>query len=142
MEPVTYRTYCPRCLSDSEVKILGLVKEVKFKDGTQTFYNDGDLNKILTNLNKRKKDIISEREVPREERLPINDVCKLCQKEIADHTRIVEQGGVFWSCVQCGREGVIKKNEFTEVVRTNLTVPEPELVIVKFHQCDQHKVHV
>ena len=68
------------------------------------------------------------------EKLP-GGLCEGCEKEIADHNRIVEEGGIFFKC-KCGTEGVVRESsELAKEVRKNLGVAAPAHCGVKFEEC-------
>lgn len=56
---------------------------------------------------------------PYDESMPIiGDLCTECEQEVAEHKRIVAEGGVYWECDSCPAEGVIKADApFAQAVR-------------------------
>jgi len=65
------------------------------------------------------------------ERLP-GEICDSCQKEIEQLKKIVEEGGIYWKCANCKNRGVIRKNEFTEMVREHSGIEPPDPVGIEF----------
>lgn len=73
------------------------------------------------------------------EKLPGNEFCDKCKAEVAEHRAIVEAGGIFFKCTQCGKEGVIKhRAPICAEVRKRLNVPAPKPCGIEFHKCSQH----
>lgn len=75
------------------------------------------------------------------------ELCKSCQEELALFEQVVERGGIYFQCKQCGREGVIKYSassaEFCEWVRKQqFGEDDPDWkhkpVGVELYRCDQH----
>lgn len=60
--------------------------------------------------------------------------CDSCKKQIKEHQEEVAKGGVYWKCVSCGSEGVIKASPFTAHVREAAGVATPNPVGVEFDQ--------
>lgn len=65
-------------------------------------------------------------------------LCTECEKEVTEHAKIVAEGGVYFRCAQCGRQGVIKANEFAAEVRKHLKTPTPKPCGVEFQKCEEH----
>ena len=65
--------------------------------------------------------------------------CDDCEVEIAEHEAMVAEGGIFWKCRACRREGVIKPgNSYANAVRRQTGIEAPEPVGVEFsgdHPC-------
>lgn len=77
------------------------------------------------------------RPLARNESIPC-ELCDDCQKEIREHQQIVADGGVYFRCLQCKAEGVIKPNEFTKHVRESQGIFPPHPLGIEFVSCEQH----
>jgi hypothetical protein len=72
-------------------------------------------------------------EIGENDRLPASEPCDACKAEIAEHKRLVAEGGVYWRCLKCGSEGVIKDSEFAQNIRKMSNHPAPEPVGIEFN---------
>lgn len=64
-----------------------------------------------------------------------SSLCDNCKKEIEEFQKIVEEGGVYWRCHGCGKNGVIVKNEFTDNLRKEKNILPPNVIGIEFDQC-------
>ncbi len=63
----------------------------------------------------------------------IGGLCEACEKEMAEHKKIVEAGGVYWRCKDCGSSGVIKADsDYSKAVRKELGIAPPKPGGVEF----------
>ena len=69
-----------------------------------------------------------------EEGMPIlGGLCPACEKELEEHAEVVKQGGVYWKCVDCPAEGVIRgTSDFAKAVRATHGIAAPEPCGVRF----------
>lgn len=58
-----------------------------------------------------------DRELSDGERIPSGDLCDKCKAQLEELKQVVEEGGVFWRCSDCGSEGAIRKSDFADEVR-------------------------
>lgn len=47
-------------------------------------------------------------EIGEYDKLPSSEPCDSCKEELAEHEKLVDQGGVYVKCVDCGVQGVAK----------------------------------
>jgi hypothetical protein len=67
-----------------------------------------------------------QRELEDHEKLP-GGLCDTCIAEIEEHKKIVAAGGIYWRCLKCKKEGVIRAgNEFVVSVRRAHKLDEPD----------------
>ena len=79
------------------------------------------------------------RELGEYEKLPLG-ICAACEDEIAKHKQIVADGGVYWHCTECHREGVvIASSEMAAAVRAAHKLPAPEPCGIEFTKCVEHE---
>jgi hypothetical protein len=122
-------TYCPRCRGESGGIIL-----VGADDGVY------ECSCGITMFGRGKSGLCGAcgeklgaraRTLKQGERLP-GPMCEKCEKEEAEHAKIVAEGGIYWRCKDCKRFGVIKPNEYTAGFREATKKPTPEPVGVNF----------
>lgn len=51
----------------------------------------------------------------------------------------VMEGGVLFSCKQCGTQGALKASEFTLDLKHKMGLFKYEPVGIEFHNCEQHE---
>jgi hypothetical protein len=72
-------------------------------------------------------------------RLPASEPCEKCKEEIELHKAEVDKGGVYWKCIDCHSEGVVKAGTpFASMVREKVGIPAPKPAGVEFskeHGC-------
>jgi len=118
-------TYCPRCGGDGrELMLIGNRKNKITcpSCGTVNFGSRPSENcgKCKTNLRGGKVDRIEDNE-----RLP-GGLCEACEQEVMEHKRLVEEGGVYFKCSECGIEGVIRAEApLAQEVRKEMNIPAP-----------------
>lgn len=66
------------------------------------------------------------------DKLPATEPCEKCKEEIAQHKKIVADGGILWRCRDCNSEGVIRYSELAHDVRVALKIPPPAPCGVEF----------
>ena len=126
---------CPRCeepvhgLSDEELIYAtdhnGQNHIIPKGEGSQ-YCRDNRLNMDWT-------------EMPKDDvrRIPLG-VCKKCAKELKKHTKIVEDGGLMFQCLECNATGVILGSETTLDVKHKMGFASDDLVGVEFNACVEH----
>jgi hypothetical protein len=65
-------------------------------------------------------------------------LCDECESEEKEHHSIVKEGGVFWKCKECHRDGVIKKSGFADHIRSHMGIEAPKPCGVEFEKCSEH----
>jgi len=83
-----------------------------------------------------------------EDGVPVVDdkPCDECRKELESFAKIVAEGGIYFKCEKCNRDGVIRltdsSREFVEDVRHSIFGDDPEWKTkpcgVEFTACNQH----
>jgi hypothetical protein len=62
-------------------------------------------------------------------------LCPECEAEKLEHARLVAEGGVYWSCADCGAGGVILPHAaLAQEVRAKQNVRPPEPLGVRFNK--------
>ena len=73
------------------------------------------------------------RELGDNEKLPATEPCDSCKEELAEHAKIVADGGVYWRCGDCKAEGVVlAEAPFASYLREQYKKPTPESFGVEF----------
>jgi len=63
------------------------------------------------------------------------ELCDTCAKEIEEHRKVVEEGGIYWQCSDCRASGVIKSNSpICAAVRKQTGIEPPGPVGVEFQK--------
>lgn len=136
----THLTYCPRCGGDSNSLIIGRTTVAHVPDKPHkiiTCWTFGKGKEIQAELRRKNIDF-NTREANEGERLP-GDLCKKCEEELTLHRSIVEEGGVYFRCKECGCNGVIKgDSELAKEVRQSSGIEAPNPVGFEFDNCSQH----
>jgi hypothetical protein len=65
------------------------------------------------------------------EKVP-HGLCQACEQEVALHKKLVEEGGIYWKCKDCGASGVIKDSPLSKHVREQLNIKAPEACGLEF----------
>jgi hypothetical protein len=137
-------TFCARCGGDAdELMLIGnltVIRECASCD--RKLYGMRSTDKCACGSYGPHREVgrVGERD-----KLPAVELCKKCQQEIAEHEAIVTSGGVYWRCLECKCEGVIKPNDFTKAVRKTMkeqgTLEDEEHgpCGVEFKKCEEHK---
>jgi len=120
---------CPRCgRPTNEIALLGKAYDYKCSCGVHIYERKvGNCPSCNASNNQWKRMSHKEVEVGRK-KIMATHLCDDCKKEITTFKKTVSEGGVYWKCEDCPSNGVIKKNEFTEMVREKmgLNVPGPK----------------
>jgi len=128
---------CPRCGGDFSGITVGVLREATLSNGQKAYYNSGSKAKMEKGLPAPLK-VVSTRHVEEGERVKANEPCDKCMEEINHHADIVKNGGVYFKCLECGCDGVIKKSPFTDRVRAHTGIDVPNPVGVSFENCSEH----
>jgi hypothetical protein len=127
-------TYCPRCGKDVDLALLGALDR-KFSCDECKTVSYGSTHCIKCR-NDHKRDRDGKVEVIADtERVP-GALCEECLKEMREHRAVVEAGGVYFRCVDCGCSGAIKSSEFAEGVRKAAGIAAPGACGVEFNKTD------
>ena len=59
-------------------------------------------------------------------------ICEVCVAELQQHDEIVRGGGVYFQCEDCGKAGVIKRNDWTLEFKKSNDMAEDEAAGVTF----------
>lgn len=118
-------TYCPRCGGEGrELVLLGNhdCKTLCEHCGTMNFgtRKGGTCGKCGKKMYNSKTEEIGDHE-----KLP-GSLCEKCEKEIEQHDQIVAEGGVYFRCRDCKKNGVIRKSDFADAVRRAHGLTEPK----------------
>lgn len=123
---------CPRCGKDSgDILLLG-TNDKKFVCNRcdLTSYGASHCLKCLDQNGETK--VIQEGE-----KIP-SHICKECETEVNDLRAVVEAGGIFFECKDCGANGVIRKTDkegdFASEVRTRMKMPAPQPCGIRFSE--------
>lgn len=127
---------CPQCGKDNgEILLLG---DRGFKDTCHhcgmVHYggaSDGKCRKCGSRINKA----TDRKRLEDSEKIP-GSLCVTCREQRDELKKIVEAGGVFWRCMDCGSSGVIKKSEYADAVRKQLGIEAPKPCGVEFGKDD------
>lgn len=132
-------TFCPRCGKDeNEIVLVGARQNIlKCRECGTTIFGHRQSDACPKCGNKRRAYGMSDefdfvRKIEAHERLP-GGICDECEKEILSHKEIVRQGGIYWKCKDCQREGVIKASApLAGVVREKTGIAPPNPVGIEF----------
>lgn len=140
-----YQTFCRMCGADAEELVLGEVYRYLNPETGKLIGLDhpgGWLSQYLLDIDMKYDAEV----VPNGERLPTENYCSDCQAEIdfqqAQFRKEVEDGGVRWTCSMCIKSGIVVAHDsqgFSKAVREQMDVPPPDVVTVKFNNCEQHE---
>ena len=64
-------------------------------------------------------------------------ICDKCEAMFEEHHAIVERGGIYWKCSDCGSTGVVREtSELSIHVRKQMNMPAPGQCGVEFSKKD------
>lgn len=132
-----YLTYCPRCGGDGpDLILVGTREFVAQCTGCElTVFGGGKCPKC-------NRTTTFVRKLEERERLP-GSLCAACLAEVMLHKEIVAAGGVYWKCVDCRAEGVIKAEApFAAQVRAAHGIEAPAPCGMEFTKADCPKCSV
>jgi hypothetical protein len=96
---------CARCGKDTNALTVGHIKKGKSSKGW-VYFQAGDRWKTESKLDETLSDV---QDLEEGERVPDFSFCDSCRAEITEQKKEVEEnGGVYFRCVGCQAEGVIK----------------------------------
>lgn len=103
-------TYCPRCRNDAnELLLLG---DREYKDICQdcgmVHFGGAAIGRNGRRCQKCDSLRLKREEIAEHEKLPASDICDACKEEIKTLQGEVAVGGIYWRCVDCRAEGVLK----------------------------------
>lgn len=128
-------TTCARC--GGEGRGLILLGKFDYKDvcnSCKTIHYGGANRDPRTNrraCNNCGSEVFTRQSIDEHEKIP-HGLCHFCEKEVALHKKLVEEGGVYWRCRDCKASGVIKDSPFTKLVRENLNIEAPQPCGIEF----------
>ncbi len=126
---------CIRCGQDTgEIVLPGKVNRYSCSDcGKENLYLQNathgcpDCKKGNATLTRMNSDV----EVPK--KVSMGTFCEKCEKEVAEHRKVVEDGGIYWECKDCKSNGVIKGDaELAKIVRKNAKIYPPKPCGIQF----------
>jgi len=118
-------TFCPRCGKEAnELVLLGAHEAIGECCGI-TVYGGGRCPKC--NRFTERVGTIGEHD-----RLPASQPCDECGAELAEHAKVVAEGGVYFRCTDCNASGVIKATPFAAEVRKAHGIDAPAPCGVEF----------
>jgi len=109
-------TSCPRCGGDGRDLILLGAEDTKYTCQACGMIHFGRPDRGACMREGCDSRMFETVKIGEHEKIP-SSLCGACEKEVSEHKAVVEAGGVYWRCSDCGRNGVIKPNSFTEAVR-------------------------
>lgn len=120
---------CPRCGKDSgEILLFGKANKIYKYDDCNVMHIGYPTRGVCP---KCKSKVIYQRELEDHERVAAG-LCDECRKEVEEHKRIVEDGGVYFRCLACRKEGVIRKCGVIEDMRVQLKLGPTDPCGVEF----------
>lgn len=129
-------TFCPRCKCDTNEIVIGDNRLITHNNGETAITPRTRVNQTIKKLGWSRSDcrvgILPEGKVP------ATDYCDSCKEELEEYSSIVKNGGVYWRCQTCSREGVIKPSEYADLVREAANIPAPDPCGVEFTSCNEH----
>jgi len=126
--------YCPRCKGDSpSIVFLGNQDKIYVCDNCgMQHIGYPDKPPVRGNCPKCHIKMRFDHTIEKGERIP-GEYCDNCVKEMEEHRKIVEAGGLYFRCKDCGCEGVIQaKSEFAINLRKEQGIPAPKLLRIEF----------
>lgn len=139
----TYQTYCPLCKGAGPDLVLGQVVRYLNEDGSTLAYGHpgGEVSKHLMKVGmKYDYEIVDD-----DACFAAVDVCQSCKRlldaQSFNFEKVVAEGGVRWFCDTCKSAGVIVANDslgFCANIRQETKIYPPDIVTVKFNNCNQH----
>ena len=131
-------TFCPRCGGDAEELILigARTRIDKCSECGTTVYGGISLRSPCR-CGRRSSVTIGH--IGKHDKLPASQPCAKCRAEIDNHKAVVAEGGIYWKCKECTREGVIlARSKYAKAVRKQLKVKKPDPCGIEFEKCIEH----
>lgn len=104
---------CPRCGGLGNALTIGVLLRAPVlgaEAGTYAYYNRGKRKETEDAVEKAGFGLGKAEHVPVDQvQVPILDSepCAKCKEEIAEHRKLVSEGGIHWKC-DCGAQGILK----------------------------------
>ena len=115
-------TYCRRCGGEGkEIVLLGAVENV-YECSHCGMKSIGAMRKACPECGHKMWNKLGPLE--EHEKLPASEFCDKCIAELEEFKAIVEAGGIYWKCADCGSTGVVKPGEFADMIREKLDIME------------------
>lgn len=140
--------YCPRCGGESNSLTIGHLKKAlisRTPDGKPVsgekqyvYANRGKTTQTAREMEKKGWTIGMWEEVEEHEKVP-GDICDDCCSELAEWDQIIKNGGIYWRCKSCEKQGVIKPSApICKAVREEAGIEKPDPIGIEFDTCVQH----
>ena len=131
-------TTCIRCGGEGQDIILGVLMTNVDNDGDTHYCPRGKTGRHVKDLPRGKYFMGRWTEVTDTNlRIP-SGLCKDCDAEVKAHAKVITDGGVFFHCTECGRQGVIRPGVFADEVRRVNKAATPKPCGVEFDNCKEH----
>jgi len=132
------------CGGEAQEITMGAIRKAQLPNGQWVYSNIG------SSLSKTKQDLVKQKIIHPNERLswerldeyekvPATRPCDKCQKSLKAQKEVVEQGGIYVRCLECGMEGALTPSAITELVREQLGIAAPEPCGMEFDKCSEHE---
>jgi len=138
LEP--HLTFCLRCGGDGDELTIGVLKKAQLDNGQWLYANRGEVKRAERSVIKQgyKGHISPWQPVLECEKVPASQPCKSCQEEIIAISEVVEAGGVFLRCAECGLQGALRpENELAKDVRKESGIMAPDPVGYEHEGCSK-----
>lgn len=139
-----HMTLCSRCGGEGQELIMLGAHDKKVTCNSCGMVHIGMTKRSLkTGCKNCHSGNLTEEIIADNEKLPIG-LCEDCEKEIAEHKKVIDSGGLHFKCDECGCLGVIKPSKFTESVRQSaldngmIKTLDAEFGI-EFNKCAEHE---
>ena len=131
-------TFCPRCGGEGDsIVLVGARKNVlKCNNCGMNIFGHRQSDACPSCGNKRQAYGMSDqftfvRKIGDWEKLPM--ICKKCEDEMTLFRSIVREGGIYWKCKDCHKEGVLKSSApLAGLVREHAKIFPPDPVGIEF----------
>jgi len=126
------RTFCPRCGRDSDTKIAVTPENAKYKCPECGSIHYGIPKQRGPHRTCFRCELLfGDNWVPAAladwERIPSDNICTVCEEEIAKMEDTVKRGGVYWRCEDCSTTGTFPPDHSIAIeARKKLGAPAPD----------------
>ncbi len=127
-------TYCPRCGREGR-EILLVGKAIDYECESCHGHVIGIRPSSCPHCEKS-VGFISHGEFDGLEQRLSGELCESCEKEVTEFDEILKEGGIFWKCSDCKKEGMLRKCELTESVRKEMGIEAPNPCGIEFSKKD------
>ena len=131
--------FCPRCGGDNGELTIGVLFKQETRKG-RIYFNRGEGRKAMKSagIDPYSDTIGHPIHVEDREKVP-GGLCDACASELETFKKIVEEGGVYFQCGECGATGVFKADcELSRGVREHEGIEPPKPVGVQLRCCEEH----